>query len=71
MAKHGKKKDETSKNPVIRLLSSKDSKDKSRRASDIEILDSGWNATQEAHDYATMSWEEYRRRYFPGGGKHS
>jgi hypothetical protein len=66
MGKHGKKKDETSSNPVIRALKGNKKVPESRRASDIEILDSGWNATQEAKDFASMDWDEYRRRYFPG-----
>lgn len=71
MGKHGKKKDETSNNPIIRMRNAKDNKDKNRQDLDIEIVTKGWNNTQEADDYAILSPEEYAKKYHKGKGKHS
>lgn len=48
MGKHGKNKDETSNNPVIKVLKQgKPKQDLTRLQKDIEILDKGWNNTEE------------------------
>lgn len=71
MGKHGKKKDETSKNPVIKALNpKKDVPTGDRISQDIRILDKGWSSTQEAEDFKNLSAAEYRKKYH-NGGKHS
>lgn len=57
MAKHGKKNDVTATqgNPVIRALNaSQETPSADRLAKDIEIIDNGWNNTEEGKtDIAT------------------
>jgi hypothetical protein len=55
MAKHGKKKDETRGNPVIRILNAAQIRaDKAAEAArlkkDIEIIDNGWKNTKEGQE---------------------
>ena len=48
MAKHGKKKDETGTNPVIKVLKKgKLPVDRTRLEKDVEIVDKGWKNTAE------------------------
>lgn len=70
MGKHGKNKDQTSKNPVIKALGFKrDVPTTDRVEQDAAIIDGGWNSTQEAEDFKNLSPAEYRKKYH-GKGKH-
>lgn len=72
MSKH-KKDDQfgdTRGNPVIRFLKNEKNTPSYRVAKDVLILTRGWNATEEAKDFASMTEDEYRAKYHNVKGKH-
>lgn len=70
MPKHGKKKDETSGNPILRIVRGNKEIDQSpeRIAKDVEIVDKGWKNTAEGK--ADLKSGRKPGRNKSGNGKH-